>query len=219
MHLARVLSNNLFALYTLVTGVMSLTTLAIAAAAQQAAGPPAGVHKSFQMLLEDALSQYTRLSLLDEVFKGFIQTNKHQGRHYSVEDLLSIDHKQGFFFEHHSIPYLATVDLHRGPDIDWLTIKLCNSSFHYIAKLGPLISRPNSESWVALEADHVMQQFPFLSAAANTFYDTARLFYNYQEKRLDMKLYPRSAATPGLMVTFEPGYPYMDDLAPMGDIP
>lgn len=65
-----------------------------------------------------------------------------------------------------------------------------------------------------------LQQFPFLSAAAaSTAYDTARLYYNYQEKRLDMKLYPRSATAPGLMVTFEPGFPYMDDLAPMGDIP
>lgn len=91
---------------------MSLRPLAIAVAAQQAAGPPNGVHKSLKMLLEDALSQHTRWLLLDEVFKGFIQTNKHQGRHYSVEDLLSIDHKQYFYFEHHSIPYLATVYLY-----------------------------------------------------------------------------------------------------------
>lgn len=64
-----------------------------------------------------------------------------------------------------------------------------------------------------------MPQFPFLASAVRSQYSTARVYYNYQQQRLDMKLYPRSVATPGLMVTYEPGYPYMDDKAPLGNIP
>lgn len=81
------------------------------------------------MLFEGALSQHTRLPLLDEVFKGFIETNVYKGRHYKLGELLSINRKQHFCFEHLSIPYLATVYLCEGPDINWITIKLCNRSF------------------------------------------------------------------------------------------
>lgn len=82
---------------------MSLTTFAVAAAAEQAAGSHDGVHQSFEVLFEGALSQHTRLPLLDDVLKDFIETNSHQGRHYMLVDLLSINDKWYFQFEYSSL--------------------------------------------------------------------------------------------------------------------
>ena len=199
--------------------MMLCRALAVAAAAEQSAGSGDGTQESFQVLFERGLTQHTRMALLDDVFKAFSGTNIHQGMHYSFEDLLSIMDTRYFKFEHLSIPYLATVSFYKGPDMDSIMIKLCNDGFEYITKLGPLISRHKSDTWIALDPHQALQHFPALSSVAKTLYSSARVYYNYVEKRLDIKLYPRSVSTVGLTVTYEPGYPYMDDAAPRGNLP
>ena len=160
-----------------------------------------------------------RMQLLDEIFKAFSQTNIHQGTHFSFAQILSSSSKRYFRFEHCSIPYLATVNLYAGDDRDWVVLKLCNNGFEYVAKEGLQLSRHNSSSWTALTPEDTLLQFPFLSATVKTLYDSARVYYNFPDNRLDIKFYPRDMTTPGLEVNYEPGYPHMDDNAPMGRIP
>lgn len=154
------------------------------------------------------------MGLLDSVFEGFIKTNKHRQRHYTMGDLFSIARspfKHYFRFEHLSIPYLATVFTYKGYDYDWLNIKLCNNGFVYTPRAGDAITRHKSDTWIVLPASEALKWFSFLSSTVKPFYKSARVFYNYAEQRTDIKLYPTAPSTPALLVTFEPGSPYMDD--------
>lgn len=157
------------------------------------------------------------MTLLDDVFKAFMDTNIHQGRHFSFEDLLSISidmNKRYFKFEHISIPYLATVSLCKGPDIDIINIKF----YTPYTNLGPVINRYKSDAWNILDPLQA-QYFPTLSSVAKTEYKATHVYYNLIRRRLDIKLYPKSLGTIGLIVSFAQGYAYMDDSAPKGNFP
>lgn len=137
-----------------------------------------------------------------------------RGQNYQLRDLFSVKTKRYFNFDHLSIPYLATVFTVEGSDTDWLNIKLCNDGFEYLAKPGKPISRHRSDKWVSLPPDNVAPYFPCIEAAAKPYFSSARTFYNIHECRLDMKFFPKDTSkTPSMIVTYEPGYPFMDNEA------
>lgn len=188
------------------------TPMALAEALSQAQAE--GTKETFQLLFEAALSKHHNLNLLDTVFDGFLKTNVFRGQNYQLCDLFSVKSKRYFKFEHMSIPYLATVFTVEGHDTDWLNIKLCNGGFEYLAKPGKPISRHQSDQWVSLPPGNVLPCFTSIVAAAKPYFSSARIFYNAYECRIDMKFFPKDPnKTPAMVVTYEPGYPFMDDEA------
>ena len=106
-----------------------------------------------------------------------------------------------------------------GHDADWLNIKLYNDGFVYIEKSGLRVQRHMSRDWIALPEDKFLPYIPRLSAAVHPLYGRMQAFYNCGQQRFDIKLYPREAHTPHLIVTFEPGYPDRDEDAPFHAVP
>ena len=104
--------------------------------------------------------------------------------------------------------------------MDWVNITLCSNGFSYLAKQGESLIRHNSSSWILLSPEETLSHFSFLSASVQPLYSTAQVFYNFPDQRIDIKLYPKDESQmPGLLITYEPGSPYMDDMAPRGRIP
>lgn len=166
------------------------------------------------------LEKFHQFELLDSVFTQFLETNTYRGAHYSLTKLLDVKFPRVFQFRHLSFPYVSTVFTVDGYDTDWVNIKLCNDGFVYIEKKGVRVQRHMSKDWVALPEDmQYMQYIPGLCAAVKPLYSSMRAFYNYGQKRFDIKLYPQDAHTPHLIVTFEPGYPDGDDVVPLHAVP
>jgi hypothetical protein len=187
-----------------------------AVAQQQQRGASEGRTESFKVMVQSELAKSSDVELLDSVFKAFLMTNKHRHEHYTMEDLIrtsDTSFKRYFWFEHLSIPYLATVFTYQGHDYDWLNIKLCNDGFVYTPRTG------KSDTW-----ETPLECLGFLSSTVKPLYDSARVFYNYAEQRIDIKLYPitphgsphGTPSPPALLVTFEPGTPYMDETVERG---
>jgi len=192
----------------------------LATAEAQSQAQAEGTQETFQVLCEAALSKHHNLNLLDTVFKAFLMTNVFRGQNYQLRDLFLVKSRRYFKFEHMSIPYLATVFTVEGHDADWLNIKLCNDGFEYLAKPGKPISRHCSDKWVSLPPGNVLPYFTSTVAAAKPYFSSARVFYNVHECRLDMKFFPKDTnTTPAMIVTYEPGYPYMDEEAEEGLLP
>jgi hypothetical protein len=73
---------------------------------------------------------------------------------------------------------------------------------------------------VVLPKSEALKWFGFLCSTVKTRYNSERVFYNYNytEQRTHIKLYPIAPSTPALLVTYEPGSPYMDDTTTPGNI-
>eukprot|EP00195_Chlamydomonas_chlamydogama_P013461 CAMPEP_0202909310 /NCGR_PEP_ID=MMETSP1392-20130828/48967_1 /ASSEMBLY_ACC=CAM_ASM_000868 /TAXON_ID=225041 /ORGANISM="Chlamydomonas chlamydogama, Strain SAG 11-48b" /LENGTH=64 /DNA_ID=CAMNT_0049599013 /DNA_START=360 /DNA_END=551 /DNA_ORIENTATION=+ len=61
-----------------------------------------------------------------------------------------------------------------------------------------------------------MSYVSFLSASVKPLYSGARVFYKTLDQRIHIKLYPGEDEShmPGLWITYEHGYPNMDDMVP-----
>jgi hypothetical protein len=162
--------------------------------------------------LEDRLARLELFETLDGVIGAFLNTNTWQGRNFTLNDLLKVSSKRYFRYEHLSIPYRATVTRIEDYDATWLCLKLANNGFQYTAKSGERISRYKFNSWIALEVQDFLQHFPTLQRKVKGTYDEARVFYTFEERRVDIKLYPSDETLPHLMITFEEGYPYWSDI-------
>lgn len=169
--------------------------------------------ETFQFIFEKGFSKYHYLNIMDNVFAEFLKTNVFRGKNYQLRDLFidgcSVNSKRYFKFMYDGSPYLATVSSVAGYNTDWLTIKLCNVSFKYLTTANklepPLVSLSPSTN------------IPYLTSivdAAKPYFSSARVSFNVHECRLDMKFFPKDTSkTPSMIVTYEPGYPFMDNEA------
>jgi hypothetical protein len=158
--------------------------------------------------------------LLDEVIVAFNQTNMFQQQHYTAQELLTCAPTWGrpkhFKFIHSNVPYLATVDFWEGPELSFVVVRLPNDGFTY-AHSGKSemeeFARHNSDKWIELNGTLVMEFFPGLSSVIRDKFTNVVFYYNYTHRRIDMQLFADDPNAVGLMLNFEPGYPYVDDQA------
>jgi hypothetical protein len=172
----------------------------------------------FEAQMQRLAKEKQRFELLDDVFKAFRDTNKHQGRHYSLQELVqnAREYKMYFGYEHLSVPYLATVRMQRGRDCNIVDIKLANDGFWYVTKDGRMVSRHKSNTWISLPADVAFFSFEALPQAVRGLdqFVGYRLWYNFEKQRVDIEFFPEDVEQDGavkLRVTYEPGYPFEED--------
>jgi hypothetical protein len=163
---------------------------------------PHNAHDAFR------IARFHRFELLDAVFQQFLETNIRRGRHYSLDDLLTVgSQKTHFSYTHDGIPYKATVFMYEGPDRDCLNIKLNNDGFEYIQKSGGYVfPRHNSDDWVWLEKGRCWDHMTYMKSILRERYPKGSAFYSMAE-RLDLEFFSKDSTSPDLMVTFENGYP------------
>ena len=157
--------------------------------------------------LEDRLARLELLETLDGIFDAFMKTNLHMQRHYSLDEILALTGKCFFRYEHFSVPYRGTVTTIRDEEAEWRCIKLANNGFLYTPKAGARVSRHKYRTWTPLGFENGLQQFQKLQQATAREYGGARAFYTFEERRVDIKLYPKRPGTVHLMITWEDGYP------------
>jgi hypothetical protein len=119
-----------------------------------------------------------------------------------------------FKFMHAENPYLATVDLWEGPDVDFVVIRLPNDGFSYAhsgKQESEEFARHRCNGWVELDGTLLMEFFPGLAKVLGDNFTSTVIFYNHKHQRMDMQFFKDDACAPGLMLAFEPGYPYVDD--------
>jgi hypothetical protein len=170
---------------------------------------------SFTVTFQQQLQSYTQLPLLDSVFQGFRDTNTYRQQHYPFDQVLAEARpaQREYLFEHDSSPCLATVVLVNDHDYTWVHLKLRNNGFRWASQpLGLSIS----DTWAPQDT---RRHFPALTAAAEPYFSSARIFYNCKTHSVDIKFYPKPGQERALLVTFEAGYPYMDDDAELREIP
>ncbi|KAJ3056136.1 hypothetical protein HK097_007968 [Rhizophlyctis rosea] len=119
---------------------------------------PHNAHDAFR------IARFHRFELLEAVFQQFLETNIRRGRHYGLDDLLTLGtQKTHFSYTHDGIPYKATVFMYEGPHRDCLNIKLKNDRFEYIQKSGgSVFPRHNSDDWVWLEKSRCWDHMTFM---------------------------------------------------------
>lgn len=164
------------------------------------------------------LQRHHKFELLDSVLTAFLETNTYRGSHYTLPELLNTPHKRFFLFYHYSIPYLATVFPVDGATATWVNIKLCNDGFAYKPREGTPIARHQSTNWVALPIPTFSPYVHTIHATFSSTHKQIRAFYNFPMSRLDLKLYPRDPTGTHILITFEPGYPYVDEEMPAGGL-
>ena len=133
---------------------------------------------------------------------GFLATNQHRGNNYTLSRLFSVQKKRGFGFVHLRVPYRATVYTVEDHDYHWLNIELPNDGFRGVLAKGT----NDGDDWVALSPRRTLEQFPGL--AVTPYYSSARVTYDAAGRSI--------RRTRARRVTYEPGYPYMDDQAELG---
>ncbi len=148
--------------------------------------------------------------ILDEVFNCFIATNERKGKHWSWDDIITIEteHPRYFTFKHDEIKYLATVVRVDSPSNgEWLNIKLVNNGFVYIQRSGRGVFRGQlNDDWIVLDQSTGYRYFQHLRAQTPD-YGQVKVYYS-ADHRLDIKLYTNNPNRPNLQITFEDGYPY-----------
>ncbi|PNW80421.1 hypothetical protein CHLRE_07g317000v5 [Chlamydomonas reinhardtii] len=200
-----------------------------------------GGHDAVREHLETLFLGQQNAHLLDDVIVGFVNTNEFKQRRYTVQELMTCAPSWGrpkhFKFVHAEIPYLATVDFWEGSQVDFVVIRLPNNGFTYrnlpcnlpcimstAPGAAPLrahahsgrheeeeIHRHRHDGWVELDGTLLMEFFPGLAKSLGANFTSILFFYNYKHQRIDMQLFTDDSCAPGLMLTFELGYPYVDD--------
>lgn len=98
------------------------------------------------------------------------------------------------------------------PDRDIINVKLVNNGFFYVSIIGEHISRHKAKDFVRLPRDKCLGYFHTLTTVTSEMFQSAAAFYSCSTQRLDIKFKPKlDVSCPQLMVTYEPGFPYVDD--------
>lgn len=191
------------------------------AAAAKARGEQEGTSMAIRLLFEEELNKYANIKLLDTVFAAFFDTNIYRGQRHTFDQILGIGSKRYFRFEHLSIPYLATTFTVDSFDRTWVNLKLVNDGFQYTPRSGRFVSPHKSDTWIELPPMEALQMFPSIIRAAKPLFKSACIYYNYAEQRVDIKLFPKEGGRTdrAMLITFEPGFPFMDDESTAGPIP
>ncbi len=149
--------------------------------------------------------------LLNSVFKSFMETNQFRGKHYELKDIVpsSRSGKRHFRFEHLNIPYLATVDIWQAPDRDYVVIGLPNNGFSYVSAAGQTFYQHRCHGWVELDGTVAMEFFPSMCEKCLANFTRVLFYYNEKHTRVEFMFSPNDEGM-GLMIAFEPGYPYKD---------
>lgn len=157
-------------------------------------------------------ARFHKFETLEELLFEFLGSN---GGGYTLAQMLSFPANDKVFckFHHCKVPYLATIKMVRFPDKLQLRIKLPNNGFVYMPKEGPSLpgtplSRHKSKSWICLPK--TFQYFKRLIDITPQ-HTTASFFYDYKQECVDFLLKSKAASVPDIMVTYEHGFPYVDD--------
>lgn len=125
------------------------------------------VMETNQVCLErstEVARSYYNFETLDQIFVDFLDTNIHQGKTATLNDLLLL--KDGnpvyFLYEHAQSKYLASVFCVKHYDGDWLNIKLCNNDVRFLQKKDNIIRSipsPYYQKKPQLENEECMKYF------------------------------------------------------------
>ena len=160
------------------------------------------------------------LQLLDDLFLGFVCTNKRRGCGSDFPMLLmeATHYKKYYFFEYSGIRYLASTSLKSFPDRDIINIKLVNNGYFYVSVIGDHVGPHKANSYVRLPTDKCLGYFHTLrKVTSDMMYQCSAALYSCSTQRFDIKFEPdlnsiqRMPSRPSIMVTYECGYPYIDD--------
>ncbi len=173
---------------------------------ERAVGEAEGVSQALIGGVEAMLAKFHRFEILDEVMLEFVLTN---ARGFAMPELLALPKNATEFtkFSHCNVPYLATVRMLSFDKLR-LEIKLPDNGFIYKAKEGASMSRHKSDTWVRLR--NVYKHFPKL-VEMTPDHQSAAFFYNFGAQRVDILMRSSDSATPDIMISYEPGFPYKDD--------
>jgi hypothetical protein len=159
--------------------------------------------------LEDRLARLELFETLDSVFEAFLKSNEFRKRRYTLAEMIETfkgtTTAKHFLYEHWDVPYRGTICTLSDHVADWFCIKLANNGFQYTFKSGRHLSRHNFETWIRLEDQHI-HAFRSVVGSIAKYCDQFTLFYTYEEKRVDMKFFPKDEDGPHIMITFEQGY-------------
>lgn len=157
--------------------------------------------------------QFHRFELLDEVFTQFLDTNTFRKQHYSLFQIVeNATVTRHYRFEHCGVPYLATIFKIEAEDATWLNIKLPNNGFQYFPKEGFPLERHGKRNWVTFDHERGWNYFTGIKARLFEDYDKVNVFYCAKEHRCDIKLWAKNAKLPNIIISYEPGSPYVDEV-------
>jgi hypothetical protein len=175
-------------------------------AAQREADSEHAVSQEPCMRRSGCCKDESAVTVLDSVYRAFLDTNKNRNQRWTLEDLFKLTRSRGFHYEHLSIPYYAEVLVKERAEGCFIEVKLVNDGYQYSASNGEFITRHNSGTWVQWRKPRWAEACPNLARVANHF-EATRFFYNHQACRVDVIMYPHDADDMGFAVTFEPGRP------------
>lgn len=146
------------------------------------------------------------VTLLDSVYKAFLDTNRNRKTLWTLERIFTLQKSRGFWYEHLGIPYYADVLVKERADGCFVELKLVNDGYEYSVSNGDRVARYNSDTWVQWRHSRWAELCPNLARIADNFHAT-QFYYNYEESRVDVIMYPHTVDDVGFTVTFEPGGP------------
>ncbi len=155
--------------------------------------------------------------LFDDVFFDFAKTAILLGKKRDFQEILqrTLDYSglSYYKFYHNSTPYIAEVSRFDFVDMEmvtkWVHIKLPINGYINI----------NAENKGGRYYIHDAKFcFDKTREILEDKYNEFKVFYTVDTKSLDLKFYPSYENNPAIMLTFEHGYPYVDDIFPWIEI-
>ncbi|KAG2431487.1 hypothetical protein HXX76_009501 [Chlamydomonas incerta] len=183
----------------------------VSSAEEQLQGHHEGSLEYLESLFGDLNRRQEDFLQLDSVFEAFQQTNMFRGQHFKLVDICSsASVKRYFRFEHLGIPYLATVETWQAPEREYIVLRLPNYGYSYVSAAGQAFYRHRCHGWVQLNGTLAMEFFPRLcQQVVPAKFTSVGFTYNEAHNRIDIML-SREDDGAGLIIAFEPGYPYTD---------
>lgn len=159
------------------------------------------------------------LKVLDEIFKEFLNSARSENI-----DLIKFPYayKYKLVYRHLEIPYLSTIYIIMYKGKRELNIKLNNNGFLYsrLPYSKENLNRHHSAGWSKVDyaEDFIIHGLPNIKRFCEKVLENVEFifYYNEKEQRADIKAFKvdnvmKSDDIGNIVITFECGYPYMDE--------
>ncbi|DBA82526.1 TPA: hypothetical protein ACH3X2_000748 [Trebouxia sp. C0005] len=146
-------------------------------------------------ILRESVARQHNFRFLDTVLADFLRTNKHEGDHWSLEELLQIDSShpgKEFNYLNRNVLWTSTVWRRQGSHGKQICLKLHNDGFRYLSRPGPQRGRHTTSTseqpgWLKLPWSEAEQHMPTLVSAVMPLYRGGIVWYNFLLKKVDLE--------------------------------